>query len=657
VRVGYEGSPSAQTRRPNHASAFAHSHIVTDSIQSEIAKGRIKEVETLPANYYCSPIGLVPKLSDGKQTGWRTIFDLSSPEGHSVNDGIPKQYGSIVYETINDAIWLVAQAGKGAVMMKRDLKSAFRHIPINPCDYWLLLFEWQGKFYVDMFLPFGLRTAPRIFNLFAEALHWIFETLEEWNVTHYLDDFLFVFPPGTDTVLLSAEFDRILANLGLAKAAEKDADGCVVIHLGFEFDSVKMQVTLPSSKKQRALDAVESLLSSSTISVTALESALGFLSHCCQVVPLGRPFLRQLFSLLCQCSERRRFRKIRIPRAAKEDLRWWQKFLASWSAISIIQPSRSIYDVATDASGTKGIGGVHRGHVFSERTPTRHRSKHIDWKEMFAVLHAFLLWHESWRSGLVRLACDNAAVVDAINKHSIKGKTVRPLQSILLIAAVFDIALLAFWIPSEENMVADAASRHDYARLTDLGLQVSHRKPTIKMSTLRQKLNTFFTTPSPLRPVAATTLQENPTNPSAEITTMSHSPHLSKRSRTGLPISWPQPSQQPQGVTSPLSAPLTFYPASPPPSLMIPESSLSSKVEKECTARATKDYGFPSLPQSSSESSTKSDSTKRGLTSNQRSVWHLPPSYDLENLHGIHGRNNTIGLTSHENTSPSIKTQ
>ena len=198
VQVGYSGSLSGQTRLPNHASAFAHPNVIADSIQSDISKGRVKEIASLPANYFCSPIGLTPKTLDGTQTGSQTIFDLSSPDGHSVNDGIPKEYRSIVYETIEDAIRLVAQAGRNAMMVKRDLKSAFRHIPINPCDYWLLIFEWQGKYYVDMFLPFGLRTAPRIFNLFAEALHWVFETLNEWNVTHYLDDFLFVFPSGTD---------------------------------------------------------------------------------------------------------------------------------------------------------------------------------------------------------------------------------------------------------------------------------------------------------------------------------------------------------------------------------------------------------------------------------------------------------------------------
>ena len=81
-----------------------------------------------------------------------------------------------------------------------------------------------------MFLSFGLRTSPRIFNLFAEALHWIFETLEEWNITHYLDNFLFVFPPSTGVKEYLTEFDRILSEFGLTKAAEKDSDGCVVVH-------------------------------------------------------------------------------------------------------------------------------------------------------------------------------------------------------------------------------------------------------------------------------------------------------------------------------------------------------------------------------------------------------------------------------------------
>ena len=654
VTVGYTGSPTGQTRRPNHTSTFIYPEVLTKSIQSEIEAGRIVELPTLPANYFCSPLGLTPKMADGIQTGWRTIFDLSSPEGSSVNDGIPKDFGSLVYETINDAIRLVAQAGKNAILIKRDLKSAFRHVPINPCDYWLLIFEWQGCFYVDMFLPFGLRTAPRIFNLFAEALHWIFETLYEWNVTHYLDDFLFVFPAGTDIDPLSKTFDQVLATFGLSKAAEKDSQGCVVVHLGFEFDSSAMEIRLPPNKKQRALDAINSLLSSTTVSLSTLESTLGFLSHCCQVVPLGRPFLRHLYSLISCCTTRHRFRRIRIPRAAKDDLRWWLRFLTSWSAVSMIQPSRPIYDIATDASGIKGIGGVFQRQVFSERIPARHRLKHINWKEMFAILHAFLLWHQSWRGGSVRLACDNATVVDAISKYSIKGNALRPLQDILLVAAVYDITLSIFWIPSEENIVADAASRHDFGKLANLGLQVSPQKPSLKISTLRQTLSNFSTIPSPHPPTAVITPLENPTISSAEPMGISHSPLPSKVSPIGLVPSCAPPNLQPPKVISMLSAPTTSSPVSPPLSSTTPALNSSSAGANVFMVRAQNDSVSHLHRVSSSELSMNSTVMKKESISNRRSVWRLPPSYDLENLRGLAGLLNTTSPTLHANMSSSM---
>src|SRR5439155_2381293 len=72
IQVGYTGSLSGQTRRPNHATVFAHPNVITDSIQSDISKGQVKEITSLPANYFCSPIGLTPKTLDGTQTGSQT---------------------------------------------------------------------------------------------------------------------------------------------------------------------------------------------------------------------------------------------------------------------------------------------------------------------------------------------------------------------------------------------------------------------------------------------------------------------------------------------------------------------------------------------------------------------------------------------------------
>ena len=100
--------------------------------------------------------------------------------------------------------------------------------------------------------------------------------------------------------------------------------------------------------------------------------SLGFLSHCCQIVPLGRQFLRNVFALLHRTEKSTR---IHISQAAKKDLRWWLTFLSSWSTITIIQSSRVNYDVAIDASGLKGIGGIYNSQIFSQRVPSCHRSE------------------------------------------------------------------------------------------------------------------------------------------------------------------------------------------------------------------------------------------------------------------------------------------
>ena len=55
----------------------------------------------------------------------------------------------------------------------------------------------EGSFYVDPMLPFGLRSAPKIFNAVADALNWYMIQLGIRNVLHYLDDFIVIGPPNS----------------------------------------------------------------------------------------------------------------------------------------------------------------------------------------------------------------------------------------------------------------------------------------------------------------------------------------------------------------------------------------------------------------------------------------------------------------------------
>ena len=52
-------------------------------------------------------------------------MDLSSPTGHSVNDGIEKELCSFHYASISDAAMQLNALGKGALMAKMDIKQAY----------------------------------------------------------------------------------------------------------------------------------------------------------------------------------------------------------------------------------------------------------------------------------------------------------------------------------------------------------------------------------------------------------------------------------------------------------------------------------------------------------------------------------------------------
>ena len=128
-------------------------------------------------------------------------MDLSFPFDHSVNDGIDKDEFSLQYCSVKHAIDLTVKTGKGALMGKVDIKSAYRIIPVHPSDRYLLGMRWRDKFYVDLALPFGLRSAPGIFNTVADLFEWIL--IHHWSVEdllHYLDDYFTLGRPGPTSV-------------------------------------------------------------------------------------------------------------------------------------------------------------------------------------------------------------------------------------------------------------------------------------------------------------------------------------------------------------------------------------------------------------------------------------------------------------------------
>ena len=87
-----------------------------------------------------------------------------------MNDAIDPRLCSLKYVTVDQVTKKAMQLGIGSLIAKIDIKSAYRFIPVSPLDRHYLGMQWYGQVYVDGMLPFGLRSAPKIFNAVADAL-------------------------------------------------------------------------------------------------------------------------------------------------------------------------------------------------------------------------------------------------------------------------------------------------------------------------------------------------------------------------------------------------------------------------------------------------------------------------------------------------------
>ena len=104
---------------------------------------------------HVKPLGVILKSSLGK---WRLITNLSAPLHGSINDGLSKDLSFLCYISVDLVAEQVVWLGRGALLAKLDIQSAYRIVPVHPDDRRLLGQRWKGQVFVDCALSFGLRS-------------------------------------------------------------------------------------------------------------------------------------------------------------------------------------------------------------------------------------------------------------------------------------------------------------------------------------------------------------------------------------------------------------------------------------------------------------------------------------------------------------------
>ena len=407
----------------------------------------------------------VPKASMDER---RVIVDLSWPLGASLNEGISKDtyLGEVIdlhYTSVEEVCRMVMEIGKGAVIYKRDLRHAYRQIPVDPSDYRYLGYNWDGELYFDTVLAMGQRNAAMACSRTTRAIMFMPHQEDGFLGTSYLDDLI-----GVSHVSAGVEaYDKLgqlLADLGLLENLEKACPPSVVqLVLGVEIDTEKGTISVPASRMVEIISLVEEWKTKVNSTKVELQSLIGKLQFITKCVRQSRIFLNRLLDTLRSMSSRR---KIKLSESFRKDLRWWSKFVDQFNGVSYIPPliwAEPDVSFSTD-SCLVGCGGLCDRQYFHSSFPQfiECQGLPIHALEMLAVLVGVRIWGHRCEGMKVRIYCDNEAVVRVINSSKTKDKFLGScLRELWLEVSKFGFQLRAVHLPGEENRVADWLSRWD----------------------------------------------------------------------------------------------------------------------------------------------------------------------------------------------------
>ena len=92
--------------------------------------------------------------------------------------------------------------------------------------------------------------------------------------------------------------------------------------LGWQIDSRRMRISLPTTKATIWAEDIDNILNRQRVNKKELESMIGRLNHVGYILPTGRYFLNRLRHLLMRCE---RYGSQKLQNWEKDDLILWKR--------------------------------------------------------------------------------------------------------------------------------------------------------------------------------------------------------------------------------------------------------------------------------------------------------------------------------------------
>jgi Reverse transcriptase (RNA-dependent DNA polymerase) len=418
------------------------------ALQDLLAKGAVEPCRRSQVHHFSPFFG----VQQGSK--FRPILDA-----RELNDHIPDQHFKMeglptIAELLEKDWWLT----------KLDLTDAYLTVPVDPKDRRYLGFSWEGKFYRFKVLPFGVKSAPRLFTKLMKPL-LVKARAKGLRVTQYIDDFCLISPSREAALEQSRWLAELLECHGFLvnrKKSTLDSPSRCQEFLGTVVNTEKMTFSLSHEKMAKVEANARQLLRDSSPSTRKLASILGYLQSARMAISPTHIMTRYLGK--AKDASVRPGRNWSTTRAtlseeARQELLWWTQEARLYNGTPV-RPTAPEVTLTTDASKL-GWGCVAGSRSLQGKWSTEDASRPSNYRELKAVALSLESLAPSLAGSHVRIRTDNTCTMWSVRRQgSAKSPALLSLvKQIWKTALRFGLTLTMEYIPGEENTEADRLSR------------------------------------------------------------------------------------------------------------------------------------------------------------------------------------------------------
>ena len=197
-KLGFCPPQKLKSANKNKPSATQHASVIDAYLANEVSLGRVAGPfnSPPPPSPTSKLVVLVSFRKRANQANGVSLWICLPPWGLVSMMGLAQM--SLLFITslliklfVQSLAWGKGPSWLNLTLSPRTAMFLFTHPTIT-----FLGMKWRNQYYVDLALPFGLRSAPFIFNAIADLVEWILvHSYEIPDLLYYLDDFITMGPP------------------------------------------------------------------------------------------------------------------------------------------------------------------------------------------------------------------------------------------------------------------------------------------------------------------------------------------------------------------------------------------------------------------------------------------------------------------------------